>query len=137
GADDSLFPVAFRFYRPHYFGRASVDRRNIVRTVIIGEDALRAWFVIDAIWSFADIDFLYELQGGGIEHRNLVLSPITGKSVLEFRDNYSTVHAWRVGNRPHHFPIISIHHIYLRAMRKIEPPRGAVDSDVVKPSRTG
>jgi hypothetical protein len=124
--DHGLFAIAFSLHCSHHFSGGRIDGADVVRTVVIGENALGGGIVVDAIRPLADIDFLDELQGRGIEHGNFVLAPVAGEAVLEFRCNGGAVYARRIRNGAHHLAGVDIQDFYLVGVRDVQPPRGAV-----------
>ncbi len=134
GADNSLLSVAFRLHGAYNLAGLGVDRTDIVRTVVIGENPFRGWVIVDAIRPLADIDFLDELQGGWVEHRNFVLPAIAGKSVFEFRRDRDTVNARRVRDGANKFSVIGVDDVHLSRVRNVDPPRRAVDANVIPPA---
>src|SRR5262249_54000763 len=63
GADYGLFAVALRLYGSDYVAGGGIDCGDVVRAMIIGEHALRAGVIIDAVRASADVDFLDKLKG--------------------------------------------------------------------------
>src|SRR5262249_25478878 len=105
--------------------------------MIVGENALGAGIVVDAIRSLADIDLIDQLERVRIEHRDFVLAPIAGESVFEFRSNGRPVNSRRIADCADHFSAVRIYDVDLSAVRDIKPARGAVDVKVVKSSVAG
>ena len=87
-----------------------------MRTVIIGEHALGTWVVINAVRPLANVDFLDELQGRWIKHRNLVFPAITGESVPEIGCNRDPMDAWRIGDSTHELAAVRIQDVDLGRM---------------------
>src|ERR1700682_4010333 len=100
--------------------------------MIVGEHAFGFWFVINSIGAFAHIYLLDEGERRRVEHRDFILTPVTGKAMLEGRGNRSPVHARRVRNRADWLPAVSVKNFDLGPVRNIEPPRRAINRYVIK-----
>src|SRR5204863_9768363 len=110
---------------------------DVVRTVIVSEDALGPRIVVDAIRPLPHIDFLNKLEVRGIEHRDFVLAPIAGESVFEFGCNRDPMHARRVCDGTHQLSAIGVQNVDLSRVRNVDPPRRTVYGYVIKTSDSG
>src|SRR5439155_5247794 len=98
--DDRLFAIGFSLYRPHHLAGFRVDGGNIMRAMIVSEDALRGRVIVDAVRSFSDINLLNQLQRDGVKHRNFIFPAVAGEPMFEFGSNRYPVYARRVGDGP-------------------------------------
>src|SRR6266478_615608 len=137
GSDHRLFAVTLNFHGAYYVSSSGIDGADIVCTVIVGEDALCALVVVDAIRPFAYIDLLDQLERRRVEHRDLILTPIAGESVLESRGDRNPMDARCVGNCTDDFTGIGVHDVHLSSVRDVEPPRGVVQHNVIETANTG
>src|ERR1051326_3641250 len=119
-SNHSLLCVALHIYRAHHIPRRRINNRNVVCPVIIREYTLAFRFVVDTVRSLSDIYFLDELQTGGIEKRDLVLSSIACKTSLQSTCNPNPMHPRCIGYASDHLSGVRVEHLYLRRMRNIQ-----------------
>src|SRR5262249_46734671 len=131
------FVVACGLVCAHYRAGRGIQRGNIVRAVIVGEDPLGAGIVIDPVGTFTDVYLVNELQRSRVEHRNLVLAAIAGKSVLEGGCDRGSVDSRCVADRPDDLAAIGIYNVNLSRVRNVKPPRRFIERDVIKPAAAG
>src|SRR5262245_7856178 len=105
-----------------------------MRTVIIGEYALRAVIVVDAIRAFAHVDLLNQLERRRVKHRHFALATIAGEAMLGRRGD-AAMNTGRIGDRANNFAAVGIDNFDLIGMRDIEATRRAVDVDVIPSAR--
>src|SRR6266850_1953216 len=73
-ADYRLFAIALNLHGAYHVASSGIDSADIVCAVIVGEDALRALVIVDAIRPFTYIDLLDQLKRRRVEHRDLILA---------------------------------------------------------------
>src|SRR5262249_57524604 len=80
------------------------------------------------------------LAGGGgagdfqrlqVEDRDGVAAAVADEALVEIRRDRDAVHAGRVGNVADHLVGVQIDHHDVGGVRDVEPPRGAVDREIV------
>src|SRR4026209_1475378 len=102
--------------------------------MIVSEDALGAGIVVDAVRSFTHVDLVDELQRRRIEHRDFILAAVAGEPMLELRSERHAVNSRRIRDRSDELTGVGVDHVHLRAVRKVETPRRAIDRYIVKPT---
>src|SRR6185437_11219577 len=135
--NDRRLAIAFDLHCAHNLTRLRVNRGDVVRAVVVSEDAFSAGIEINAVRSFTDFDFLNELQRRGIEHRNLVLTTVARKPVFELGSKRHTVNAGRVCDGPDQLTVVRIDHVDLRPVRQVQTSSVAIDRYVIKTAVAG
>src|SRR5262249_6959519 len=108
--------VAVEFYSSDHRAGLRVNRRDVVRPVVVGEHAFGARIVVNPVGAFADVNLLDEFQRGRIEDRDLSFRPVAGDSVYELRRKSNPVTTSRNTNGVDHPSVVGVHDIPLSSV---------------------
>src|ERR1035441_535258 len=129
--------VAADRYRSHNFSLGCVDDGDIVRAVIVGEDAISTRVVVDAVRPFANLNLLDQGKVSRAEHGNLVLLAVGGEAVAGRGGEGDSMHAGGVFNCAQGCAGIGVQYVDANSVGDVDAAGVGVDVDVVPAVSSG
>src|ERR1017187_5454190 len=136
-AEPGALAVAADRYRAHNFSLGCVDDGDIVRTVIVGEDAIGTRVVVDAVRPFADLNLFDQGKVSRVEHGNLVLLAVGGEAVAGRRGECDSMHAGGIFNCAQRRAGVGVQYVDADSVGDVDAAGVGVDVDVVPAVGTG
>src|SRR5579862_2459134 len=130
-AEPSAPTVTADHDRSHNFPLGCIDNGDIVRAVIVGEDAIGTRVVVDAVGTFADLNLLDQGKISCAEHGNLVLLAVGGEAVAGRGGQGDSMHAGSILNCAQRCAGVGVQNVDASGVRDVNAAGVGVDGDVI------